>query len=242
MSWIGTISTGFSLVAFLAWCIVLVVQRRQRTTEKIITSASEEGRNRAIEAVLEVAHVDTTGLSPEHKFRYAQEVLFERRRRMRIQLVVLGLFLLMATVIALASLQRPPPTPVPAPPVEPAVRLAVPGGRELLLQPPDDAEVEAARILDALTTVIAGAGDCRDLAPNVLAFLRENGPRLTTLGQRAARMSAARRQQWQQALAPRMVALEELTAPRLASCSEDDLAQLEQAFRPLDGAFPVDGM
>jgi hypothetical protein len=134
---IGYVSSGLTLVAFLAAVLASSYKSKVEERERLIRTASPEKRADLVQAALEFFHVDTGELTKEQQYKIAIEQIRARAQRFRLLVLLIGFLAIIAASVAayaisksgaLLPLNRPPtgtsttehPTPQPPPTNSPA--------------------------------------------------------------------------------------------------------------------------
>jgi hypothetical protein len=104
---ISYVSSGVTLVAFLAAAAVLAYRASLKKQEALIRAAPEEDRVRMAEQVLERFQVDTSGLTKQQRYDIAMEQIRNRIRMAMIVGTVVVIIAFLATIVLIVALMVP---------------------------------------------------------------------------------------------------------------------------------------
>src|SRR5258706_11740148 len=117
MPWhaITSVTSGLTLVAFVAALSAWVYRRRIKQTERLIAAAPEADRARLIQHLFATISVDTSQLNPDQQYQLALTTLAQRSERLRTTERLILLLAVLLAVVALVSprLSSPPGRPDP---------------------------------------------------------------------------------------------------------------------------------
>src|SRR3954462_1867278 len=116
------VTTGVSLVGFIAAVAVWLSRAALVRREELIQSASEKDRAKLIEASLESFRVSTSGLTREQKYQLAIEQIHARERRFKYLGSVVSLIAILVAALAAYAIAKTeiaaPTSGVPAEPTQ----------------------------------------------------------------------------------------------------------------------------
>jgi hypothetical protein len=114
------VTTGLSLVAFLVAVISGAYQSQSQKNERLIKSAPEAERAKLVANALEFFNIETSGLSPEQKYKLALEQIHAKAQRFRTTAIVVCFFGLVLGAVAIYAMSHPTTTDPEHPPIPPA--------------------------------------------------------------------------------------------------------------------------
>jgi hypothetical protein len=97
---IAYVSSGVSLVAFLAAVAAWTFKTKSEERERLIRTASETDRAALVSDALEFFHVETAGLTREQQFKLALEQIRARAERFRLSAAAICFVAVIAAVLA----------------------------------------------------------------------------------------------------------------------------------------------
>lgn len=101
-----TISSGVSLIAFLAAAGVWVLRRKSKERERLIRSAPPEKRAELVISALEFFSVDASRLTPGQQFDLAMAQIQARTRRFQVCAIVICFLAVDALVVSVFAISR----------------------------------------------------------------------------------------------------------------------------------------
>jgi hypothetical protein len=109
---VGLVTTGFTLVAFLAAVAAWVIRQKILEKERLLRTAPEEKRAELVAAALEFFNVDTRRLTKQQQFELALQQIRARGQRFLLTTILIALvaLILAATVFAMNRGAGPKPT------------------------------------------------------------------------------------------------------------------------------------
>ena len=107
-SLIAKVSTGLSLVAFMALAFVWLVKSKLDERERIIKAAKPEDRAELVSKALEFFEVDTAGLTRDQKYEIAVSQIHARAHRFHVSAVVLVMGMVLLAALAAYAISTPP--------------------------------------------------------------------------------------------------------------------------------------
>jgi hypothetical protein len=109
---VGLVTTGFTLVAFLAAVAAWVIRQKILEKERLLRTAPEEKRAELVAAALEFFNVDTRRLTKQQQFELALQQIQARGQRFLLTTILIALvaLILAATVFAMNRGAAPKPT------------------------------------------------------------------------------------------------------------------------------------
>lgn len=112
---IAYISSGLTLVAFLAAVVAWILKGKTEERERLIRTAKADQRADLVRNALEFFHVDTPGLTREQQYNVAIEQIRARAQRFRITAVVICCLAAFGAVLAAyaISINAKPSPPLP---------------------------------------------------------------------------------------------------------------------------------
>jgi len=108
MPWnaIALVTSGLTLVAFLAATMAWIARRRLSHTERLIELSPETERGQLVDRIIEAVNVDTTSLTRAQKFQLASELLAHRMARFRITAITILIAALALSALAALAISR----------------------------------------------------------------------------------------------------------------------------------------
>lgn len=110
---VWAVSNIFTLIAFVAACVVVVQRRRLLQRQKLIQAAPEAERAGLIEAMLDRFSVSTEGLTRQQRYDLALELIYQRAERFRLGIIIGALVFVISAVLAVVAWTYTLPTPEP---------------------------------------------------------------------------------------------------------------------------------
>jgi hypothetical protein len=101
---IGFVSSGITLVAFLAAVAASIYWRSSSRTENLIRTAQAKDRGALVKNALEFFDIDTSGLSQEQQFQIAVREINARSQRFLLTFILIVIVTVTAIVVSLFSL------------------------------------------------------------------------------------------------------------------------------------------
>ncbi|MCP4108066.1 MAG: hypothetical protein GY749_21390 [Desulfobacteraceae bacterium] len=101
---IAYVSSGVTLAAFLAAAATWILKAKSDEKVKLIDSASDENKAKLVQDAMEFFHIDTTGLTKEHRYNIALEQIKERANRFKLIAILICILALIAAALSAYAL------------------------------------------------------------------------------------------------------------------------------------------
>ena len=145
MQYIQYVTSGLTLVAFLASIAAWVYKSKSEERERLIRSATEEQRADLVMAALEFFEIDTKDLSKQKKFELVIAQINARAERFRIAAIVVCVIAIILSVVSAFAIFWPDHKVDPVDPVERAPSIAIAnwrsGGWEVVVNNPNKSDL-----------------------------------------------------------------------------------------------------
>lgn len=103
---IAAVSSGLTLVAFLAAAAVWIYRQRLVQTERLIRSVPEGQRAGLVERVIESVHVDTGNLTREQRYQLSLKLIHARSRRFTLSATIVLCIAVIAAGLAAFAMHK----------------------------------------------------------------------------------------------------------------------------------------
>lgn len=101
------VTTGLTLVAFLATVIAWAYKSKSEERERLIKTASENERVDLVRSALEFFNIDTSGLTKEQKYELALAQIHARAQRFRTTAIVICVLAVILAVVSVYAISQP---------------------------------------------------------------------------------------------------------------------------------------
>jgi hypothetical protein len=179
---IAYVSSGVSLVAFLAAVAAWFFKSKSEERERLIRTANEADRASLVRNALEFFQVETAGLTKEQQFKLAIEQVYARTQRFRVSAASICFVALVAAGVAAFAIAHPQQETKAFAPPGPTVRqdsaTQPPRNEPTAPTPPGPAEREYAEVIRLrLEDLAQAARNVGDLVAQVKAGnIEQPGP------------------------------------------------------------------
>lgn len=101
---IAYVSSGVTLIAFIAATVAWVYKAKSEERERLIRTAKPEQRADLVRNALEFFHVESSGLTKEQQYKLALEQIHARARRFKVTAVVVCFLAVVAAVVTVYAI------------------------------------------------------------------------------------------------------------------------------------------